>query len=113
MRYKNLIVDLEDIDFLDEESGDLVLFGTDDLISITNDIRRDLGYTDLVEVEKDNDEYYNFYLMYNFIKQEISIQAVCNYGEKDEEVWYKLPMTAEEERGVLFFLIGYLHKLYK
>ena len=91
----------------------MVLFGTDELISITNDIRRDLGYTDLVEVEKDNDVYYNFYLMYNFKKQEISIQAVCNYGEKDDEVWYKLPMTAEEERGVLFFLIEHLHKLYK
>ena len=109
MRYENLKVDVVDVDFLDFTSkkaeGNVVLCGTDELIEITNNIRKERGYTDLVEVDCDNDVYYNFYLVFNTSKKEISIQAVCNYGEKDDEVWYKLPMTIEEERNVMFILI--------
>lgn len=108
MRYENLIVDIFDRDFIDftsEEEGNVILCATDELIEITNNIRKEQGNDDLVGVEYDNDVYYNFYLIFNTTKKEISIQAVCNHGEKDDEVWYKLPMTIEEERNVMFALI--------
>lgn len=112
MRYKNIKIDDFDVDCLDfidkELEGNVILCGTDELIEITNNIRKQRGYTDLVEVDCDNDVYYNFYLVFNTSKKEISIQAVCNYGEKDDEVWYKLPMSREEERTVMFVLIEYL-----
>lgn len=112
MRYEDLRVDIVDVDFLDlsseEHVGNVVLYGTDELIEITNNIRKEQGNNDLVGVEYYNDVYYNFYLMFNMTKKEVSIQAVCNYGEKDDEVWYKLPMTMEEERNALFTLIGCL-----
>lgn len=114
MRYENLIVDVVDVDFLDftneECEGNVVLYGTDELIDITNDIRKEFGYTDLVEVDCDNNVYYNFYLVFNVNRKEVSIHAVCNYGEEDDEVWYKLPMTTEEERNVMFVLIECLAK---
>ena len=108
MRYENLRVDVVDVDFIDFSDGGLVgnvvLYGTDELIEITNSIRKEQGCTDLVEVECNNDVYYNFYLVFDMTKREVGIQAVCNYGEKDDEAIYKLPMTTEEERNVLFKL---------
>ena len=112
MRYEKLIVDVVDVDFLaflsEECEGNIVLFGTDELIEITNEIRKEQGNDDLVGVEYDNDVYYNFYLVFNTKKKEVSIQAVCNYGEKDDYVWYQLPMTTEEERNVMFVLVNCL-----
>lgn len=48
--------------------------------------------------------------MFNAKTKEVSIQTVCNYGEKDDKVSYRLPMTAKEERNVLFILIFCLAK---
>lgn len=109
MRYENIKVDVADVSFLDfsdgESAGNIILCATDELIDITNNIRKECGYTDLVEVDCDNDVYYNFYLMFDTNRKEVSIQAVCNNGEKDDYVWYKLPMTIEEEKNVTFTLI--------
>lgn len=114
MRYENLYIDFVDRDFLDftndEYEGNIVLCATDELIRLTNNIRKEQGNEDLVGVDYDNNVYYNFYLMFNTKEKEVSIQAVCNYGEKDDEVWYKLPMTTEEERNVMFVLIECLAK---
>lgn len=109
MRYESLQIDIVDRDYLDftsqEHEGNVVLCGTDELIDITNSIRKEQGNTDLAGWEYDNDVYYNFYLIYNTTKRKISIQAVCNYGEKDDLVCYELPMTEAEERNVMFVLI--------
>ena len=109
MRYENIKVDIVEADFLDftngESAGNIILCATDELIDITNNIRKEYGYTDLVEVDCDNDVYYSFYLMFDTNRKEISIQAVCNHGEKDDYVWYKLPMTIEEEKNAMFILI--------
>lgn len=118
MRYENLSIDVVDRDYLDFTSeqfeGNVVVYGDDELIDLTNEIRKEQGNTDLVGVEYDNDVYYEFYLLFNTKKKEISIQAVCNYGEHDDEVWYKLPMTTEEERHLMFVLIESLaHTLYE
>lgn len=112
MRYTNLQVDFVDRDFIDftngEHEGNLILCGTTELIELTNNLRKEQGNEDLVGVDYDNDVYYNFYLMFDATKKEVSIQAVCNHGEKDDEVWYKLPMTNEEESNVMFILINCL-----
>ena len=114
MRYQKLRADIIDTDYFVFDSGDckgdIVLVGTDELIELTNNIRKERGYTDLVEIHSDNDVYYNFYLMFDIKKQEVSIEAVCNYGEKDDEVWYKLPMTLQEKEYVMFFVIDCLVK---
>ena len=106
MRYENLKFDFVDRDFLcftsDEHEGNIVLSATDELIDLTNKIREKHGNTDLVGIEYDNEVYYNFYLIFDTKKKDVSIQAICNYGEKDDEVYYRLPMTEEEERNVIF-----------
>ena len=112
MRYKNITTDFIDTDFLcftsDEHEGNIVLVATDELIDITNEIRKKHGYTDLVGIEYENEVYYNFYLMFDTEKKTISIQAVCNYGEKDDEVYYELPMTEEEKINVIWKLVNML-----
>lgn len=114
MRYKKLEADFIDRDFLDftneEHEGNIVLCTTDELINITNQIRLEQGNTDLVGVDYDNEVYYNFYLMFDTRKKTVSIQAVSNYGEKDDEVYYELPMTEEEKTNVMFQLIEMLAK---
>ena len=112
MRYENLRVDFIDRDFIDftreEHEGNLLLVATDELINITNAIRKNQGNTDLVGVEYDNEVYYTFYLMFNTTEKTISIQAECNHGEKDDFVWYELPMNPREKVNVMFQLIGIL-----
>lgn len=114
MRYEKLEADFVDRDFLQftsgEHEGDIVLCATDELIDITNKIRLEQGNTDLVGLDYDNEVYYNFYLMFDTRKKSISIQAVSNYGEKDDEVYYELPMTEEEKVNVMFQLIEILAK---
>ena len=112
MRYKNITTDFIDKDFLcftnNEHEGNIVLAATDELIHLTNEIRKEQGNTDLVGAEYDNEVYYNFYLMFNTKKKTIGIQAVCNYGKKDDEVYYELPMTEEEKINVIWKLVNML-----
>ena len=118
MRYENLMIDTLDRDFLnftnEEYEGNVVLIPIEELVTITNTIRKEQGNTDLVGSEYDNEVYYNFYLMFNALTRTIRIQAVCNYGEKDDEVWYQLPMTQEEERNTMFTLLRcFIKELYE
>ena len=46
--------------------------------------------------------------MFDTEKKTIGIQAVCNYGEKDDEVCYELPMTNEEKENLKWRLINML-----
>lgn len=112
MRYENISTDFIDREFLcftsNEHKGNIVLESTDELVNITNQIRKEQGNTDLVGNEYDNEVYYNFYLMFDTDKKIISIQAVCNYGEKDDEVYYELPMTEEERKNVTWKLVNML-----
>lgn len=112
MRYETLHIDRLDRDFLDftngEHSGNITLCSTDELVEITNAIRKEQGNLDLVGWEYGNEVYYNFYLMFNTNEKTVSIQALCNHGELDDYVYYQLPMTQEEERNLLFTLINIL-----
>lgn len=109
MRYANLTIDFVDRDFIDftheEHEGNLLLVATDELIAITNDIRKKLGYTDLVVADYDNEVYYSFLLTFNTTEKTIGIQAECNHGEKDDFVCYELPMNPKEKVHVMFKLI--------
>lgn len=114
MRYEKLEAEFVDRDFLQfasgEYEGDIVLYPTNELIDITNKIRLEQGNTDLVGPDYDNEVYYDFYLMFDTREKIVSIQAVSNYGKKDDRVFYGLPMTEEEKANVMFQLIGILAK---
>lgn len=112
MRYENIGTDFIDRDFLqfssDAHEGNIALWTTNELIHITNNIRKKLGYTDLVGCNYKNEVYYNFYLLFDTKRQKLSIQAICNYGEKDDEACYELPMTQKEKTSVMWQLISML-----
>ena len=105
MRYQNL--KFEDIDF-DTDNISLMIKATDELIKITNNIRKEKGYTDLVAWNDDNEVYYNFYLACYPATKKTCIYAICNHGEFDDFGSYDLPMTKEEKEDVLFQLIAEL-----
>ena len=102
MRYENL--KFEDIEF-NIDSVDLQIEATDELIEITNNIRKEKGYKDLVEVDCDNEVYYNFYLVCYPEKNQVKILSVCNYGELDDHKIYALPMTSKEKENLTFQLV--------
>lgn len=114
MRYQNLEINDVDHDFLqfmsDEQEGNILLSATEELIDLANSVRKEAGNTDLVGSEFDDDVYYDFYLMFNTKNQDLSIQVMCNHGEKDDYVYYALPMTAEEKMAVIWQLIQILAK---
>lgn len=108
MKYE-LKMNLFDFDALNLDNGgiegNIDLYSTESLVEETNKIRKAQGNEDLVGLEYDNDVYYNFYLMFNTEKNIIQLKAVCNYGKNDDEVWYDLPLSQEEERETMLFLI--------
>nr|DAD82987.1 MAG TPA: hypothetical protein [Siphoviridae sp. ctXZx16] len=116
MRYENITTHFNDINCLDFTSnngseGNFIINTNDELIDIVNAIRKEQGNIDLVDVNDNNEVYYNFYLLFDIEKKTVSIQAVCNHGEKDDEVWYELPMTEEEKTNVMWKLVNMLAKV--
>lgn len=107
MKYQNLSISDVDLDLGDgAANGVFVISPTDELIDATNKIRKGKGYTDMAS--KDNSGvYYTFYLYFNADKKEIKLQAECNYGEKDDEAQYDLPISAEEKESLMFLVIKY------
>lgn len=108
MRYGNL--EIGDVDFTNTMSGSFIVSATEKLVDVTNDIRMKKGNTDIVSVDNDNEVYYTFYLQFDIDKREIKLQAECNHGEKDDYVWYDLPLSTEEKEVILFKIIEYLVK---
>lgn len=100
MRYESL--EFTDVE-INIDSIDLQISPTDELIDITDNIRKEKGYTDLFSI--DNDIYYNFYVVCYPDKNEIGILATCNYGKFDDYANYELPMTSEEKENVMFQII--------
>lgn len=113
MRYQNLLAEADHdyLNFINKEyEGNISLISTDELISITNDIRMKNGNTDLVGKLYNNEVYYDFYLVFDTQKQNVHIQAVCKGSEKDDWVSYELPMSEEEKLSVMWQLIRMLTK---
>ena len=111
MRYENLkFIDI-DIDFIDSMNKvDWQIEATNELIEITNNIRKKKGYNDLVEVGCDNEVYYNFYLACSFGIHSMEILAICNHGKLDDYVVYELPITSAEKEDIFWQLMKELIK---
>ena len=97
MRFIN--IKLEDLELDLENNGNFYIPATDELVEIVDKIRKRQGYTDLVfgPVEE-NDVYYNFYLTFDAINQEINIEAICHNGQEDDYESYYIPLFPEEEK---------------
>ncbi len=108
MRYKDLNFEMVDKEFIEHPQGCIVLECSNELVDITNNLRKKSGNTDLVGSKWHNEVYYDFYLDYNLEEKTVTLQAKCNYGKRDNEEYYTLPMTKEEEKHITFLLIGYL-----
>lgn len=107
MRYQDLSISDVDLNLGDDvANGNFIVTTTDELISMTNEIREKNGNTDIVG-NNDNEVYYTFYLYFDTTKKEIKLQAECNHGEKDDYVWYDLPLSAEEKETLMFMIIKY------
>ena len=111
MRFKNLKPSKSNDCLIfnnDAMTGSFELEATDELIEITNDIRKSKGYTDLVKANNNNDVYYNFHLIFDMNIDYISIQAVCNHGERDDYYEYEIPITQTEKELVFIKMTKWL-----
>lgn len=106
MRFKNIKLESLDTDLGNGEyDGNYVVPATDELIEITNEIRKRQGNTDLVGVDYENDVYYTHYLYFNTDKKEITLQASVAHGEKDDYVWYTIELLPEEKEMLMWKVI--------
>ena len=87
---------LADPDFTDEDRFSLIALPNDYLIYLVDAIRNNLGHEDLSNAPE---VYYNFYLNVNDLR-DVSLNAICHHGEKDDYATYEIPLT-EDERAVL------------
>lgn len=106
MRFENIELESLDIGLGNGEyDGNYVIPATDELIDITNKIRKRQGNTDLVGVEYENDVYYTHYLYFNADKKEISLQVEVAHGEKDDFVFYEIELLPEEKEMLMWKVI--------
>ena len=106
MRFENIKLESFDTDMGNGElEGNFIIPSTDELIEITNTIRKRQGNTDLVGVEYENDVYYTHYLSFNADKKEITLQASVANGEKDDYVWYNIELLPEEKEMLMWKVI--------
>lgn len=103
MRYENIT--LQNLEFVDEDQANYECLSTEELIDITNNIRKEKGYNDIVSTRLDNEVYYNFYLTFSFSKKKLELIATCNNSELDDWATYVLPMTPKEKEMLLFKVI--------
>lgn len=106
MRFENIKLESLDTNLGNGTvDGNYYVPSTDELIDITNAIRKRQGNNDLVGCDFDNDVYYNYYLYFNGDTKELKLQAVCNYGEKDDYVWYDIDLFPEEKEMLMWKVI--------
>ena len=107
MRFTN--IKLEDLELDYDNTGNFYIPATDELVEAVDRIRAREGYTDLVfgPVEE-NDVYYNFYLTFDAPDKDISIEAICHHGQEDDYASYYIPLFPEEEKMLMFKIIGAL-----
>lgn len=106
MRFKDIKLENLDTDLGNgANEGNYVIPATNELIEITNEIRKRQGNTDLVGVDYENDVYYTYYLYFNTDKKEITLQASVAHGEKDDYVWYTIELLPEEKEMLMWKII--------
>lgn len=92
--------------------GSFIVPNNEELVDIINDIRKQQGNSDLVSIDANNDVYYDTYVFFNTAEgsQQVELQTCCKYGEKDDEVWYNIPLSPHEEKILLYKIINCLIK---
>ena len=88
---------LGDPDFTDKDRFSLIALPNDYLIYLVDAIRNNLGYEDLFNAPE---VYYDFYLNVNDLR-DVSLNAICHHGEKDNYVTYEIPLTEDERITLL------------
>lgn len=106
MRFENMM--LKDLDIETPDAGNYLIPATDELIDITNKIRKRQGYTDLVGAEYENDVYYTYYLRFDSERKELDLWASIAYGEKDDYACYMIDLLPEEKETLLWKIIRQL-----
>lgn len=97
---------LYDPDFnFDSESANWIVEDTEMLIDRMNCVRSEAGMTDLVSADVYNEVWYDFYAVYDKLKNEVVLMGVCNYGEKDDYKNYEIPLTSVEREELLKLVI--------
>lgn len=84
---------------------------SDALIDCINKMRAKKGYNDLVNVDNDNDVYYTYYLVAELKKQEITLFAQCNHGERDDYMYYYIPLTSKDKEDLKWKMVKYLSEV--
>lgn len=111
MRFKDIVIHNSDLNYpLDEKSfcgysGDFTVDATEELIATANKIREMDGFTDFPS--EDNDIYYNFYLAFSCLKEEIVLSFSVAYREHDDYYDYEINLSPEEKTMLLFKIIDY------
>lgn len=111
MRFKNIVIHNPDLDYPSDEnsfygySGSFEVDVTEELITTANQIRKRAGFTDFPW--EDNDIYYNFYLSFSCLKEEIVLRFSVAYSERDDYCGYEINLSPEEKTMLLFKIIDY------
>lgn len=78
---------------------------TDELIAITNEIRKEYGNDDLVGAIYDNDVWYGYYLYFDIRDNSVYLKTVCNHGKNDDFGWYDIVLSQEEKEMLIWKFI--------
>lgn len=107
MRFEDIVLESVDLDTgTGIADGTFCIPATNELVELTNKIRERQGNTDLVSVDNKNDVYYDFYLYFDAEETyQIKLLAVCNYGKKDDRIWYEIDLFPEEKTMLMFKII--------
>ena len=106
MRFKN--IELYNVDFDNDTSGSFEVTATDELIAISNNIRKRCGYTDYPD--EDNDIYYNYYLTFSNEYQSVNLRFSVDHSSMDDYTDYEIALFPDEEKMLLFEIVEYLIK---
>lgn len=107
MRFEDIVLENLDLDTGTRKAdGVFCIPATNELVELINKIRERQGNTDLVSINHNNNVYYEFYLYFDAEETyQIKLQAVCNYGKKDDRVWYEIDLLPEEKTMLMFKVI--------
>ena len=111
---KNIRSFIYHIDILEPETdgdgkGNYYVDGDMELVEWIEVLRKECGYTDFQSM--DNEIYYNFYITFDFQKQDIRLIGVSNHTEEDDLVHYECDLTPEEKEYIMWLIIYEMSKL--
>lgn len=102
MRYTD--IELNEFMLDEDNSGSFIIPDTDELVEMLDNIRKEKGYTDMVN-NLENEVWYNFYLFFDISKKELSLAGTCNNSEHDDWEEYQLPISKDEKTMLLWKIL--------